>query len=316
MPSESRRPSVTPSSLPTISQAPSEHSLPSEQPSQSQAPSINISPSFAPSTVPSISNVPSESAYPSVPPTSSMAPSTSSQPTKMVDKPIFQWTILVGNRFQRAFTSAETGDMILDSDTDSVNTTITVSNTTSIRMAGEASTNKPIMALTGESTIVLNEWVDVSDYRKVQMLFWFNARRNQANVQTNRFEVNYANRTTNTTTAGDWILLKTFQRGSGRFRRNSRWYLGKVAIDTTDLEAIPFRFESFYPTTRQMVLLDKFAILGYTKDATTTSDTEKKDSTDSNQAMSPTQESLGVPNRSDAIQPIRGKYSNVFPHGG
>lgn len=98
---------------------------------------------------------------------------------------------------------------------------------------------------------------------RICLLFWFNARHNQTKVQTSRFEVYYASRATNATTASDWILLKSFQRGKGRFRRNSRWYLGKAAIATAGLETIQFWVESFYPTVRQMVLFDKFFILGY-----------------------------------------------------
>lgn len=162
--------------------------------------------------------------------------------------------MLLANRFGRAFSDVvETG---ANTDTDSDTIVITATNTTNYRVGEE----KPVLAMTGQAIIELNEWVDVSSYDRIQMLFWFYARRNQANLESDRFVVEYALDDDNTT----WFRLKSFQRGRGRFRRNNQWYLGRILLfDTGQLQKVRFRVQTFFPTSTKMILLDKFGILGF-----------------------------------------------------
>ncbi|KAL3935717.1 MAG: hypothetical protein SGBAC_008818 [Bacillariaceae sp.] len=220
--------------------------------------------------------------------------------------------MLVANRFSGGFSDVETEATTTDSDPDTV--VITATNTTSVRLGELPST--PVLAMTGQSTVELDEWVDVSNYEKIQMLFWFYARRNQANVESDRFQVLYATRTT-TNGEGTWIALETYQRGKGRFRRNNRWYLAKVIISTPDFEAVNIRLQSFYPTSTKMVLLDKFGILGFEKEEVGMTNDVQADGADSNHnSLSKESQQRGVPNRSVSIDPIRGKSTNLTDDDG
>ncbi|CAJ1951124.1 unnamed protein product [Cylindrotheca closterium] len=321
-PSLSETPSVAPSLLPSFSDAPT----------ASQAPSDSIYPSVLPSgpLTPVADNSPTKSLQPTVVPSSSLDPTSSIQPTREPLKPIVEWKMLVANRFQYAFSDVEAGATASNKDSDRDTIVITATNTTSVRLGELPST--PVLAMTGQVTIELNEWVDVTNYRIVQMLFWFYARRNQANVESDRFVVEYANRTA-ANGDGTWITLKTYQRGRGRFRRNNRWYLGRVIISTPDLEAVQFRLQSFFPTSTKMVLLDKFGILGFGKEGMGTTSDKNSLSQESQQRgvsneepirgrstnfyddswLSHHRESLqrGGPNRIESVQPIRGKLTNL-----